>query len=327
MKAKPMIVQNLARIFLAVGLGLSLPSHSQDYPSKPIKLIVPVAPGAAFDSVTRILAEKLRTKWGQPVIVENRAGASHNIGAESVAKSAPDGYTLLSAPPPSLVINKSLFPKLAYDPDAFVPVSVVVSTYNVLVVNASVPAENLQQLIAYAKANPEKLNYASAGSGSTPHLAAEMFKTMAGVKIAHIPYKGTSQAIVELMAGRVEIMFSDIGLALPHIRSGKLRVLAVGSEKRSSVLPEIPAMSEVLPGFLSVLWLGVVAPAGTPPAVANQFSGAIAEILKQPDVAKRMLELNFDPVASTPAEMAHFMAQERVRWRKVVRDSGATAEQ
>ena len=322
-----MMLKTLAKLFLMVGLGFSLSVHSQDYPSKPIKLIVPVATGAAFDSVTRLLAEKLRNKWGQPVIVENRAGASHNMGAEAVFKSPPDGYTMLFAPPPALVINKSLFPKLAYEPDAFVPVSVVVSTYNVLLVSNNVPAENLQQLIAYAKANPERLNYASAGSGSTPHLAAEMFKTMAGIKIAHIPFKGTSQAILEVMGGRVDIMFSDIGLALPHIRSGKLRVLAVASEKRSSVLPEIPAMSEVLPGFLSILWLGVVAPTGTPPAIANQFSGAIAEILKQPDIANRLLEMNFDPVGSTPTAMSLFMAQERVRWKKVIHDSGATAEQ
>ena len=322
-----MMVQTLAKLIFALGLGLSLSAHSEDYPSKPIKLIVPVATGAAFDTVTRMLAEKLRNKWGQPVIVENRAGASHNMGAEAVSRSAPDGYTMLFAPPPALVINKSLFSKLAYEPDAFVPVSVVVSTYNVLVVNNSVPAENVQQLIAYAKANPEKLNYASAGSGSTPHLAAEMFKTMAGITIAHIPFKGTSQAILELMGGRVDIMFSDIGLALPHIRSGKLRVLAVASEKRSSVMPEIPAMSEVLPGFLSILWLGVVAPTGTPPIIANQFSSAIAEILKQPDVANRLLEMNFDPVGSTPSSMVLFMAQERVRWKKVIRDSGATAEQ
>ena len=322
-----MMVQTLAKVIFALGLGLSLSVHSEDYPSKPIKLIVPVATGAAFDTVTRLLAEKLRNKWGQPVIVENRAGASHNMGAEAVFRSAPDGYTMLFAPPPALVINKSLFSKLAFEPDAFVPVSVVVSTYNVLVVNTSVPAESVQQLIAYAKTNPDRLNYASAGSGSTPHLAAEMFKTMAGIKIAHIPFKGTSQAILELMGGRVDIMFSDIGLALPHIRSGKLRVLAVAGEKRSSVLPETPAMSEVLPGFLSVLWLGVVAPTGTPPAIANQFSSAIAEILKQPDVANRLLEMNFDPVGSTPSAMSLFMAQERVRWKKVIRDSGATAEQ
>ena len=322
-----MMFQTIAKLMMSLGLGLSLCVHAEDYPSKPIKLIVPVATGAAFDTVTRLLAEKLRSKWGQPVIVENRAGASHHMGAEAVFKSPPDGYTMLFAPPPALVINKSLFSKLSFEPEAFVPVSVVVSTYNVLVVNANVPAENVQQLIAYAKANPDRLNYASAGSGSTPHLAAEMFKTMAGIKVAHIPFKGTSQAILELMGGRVDIMFSDIGLALPHIRSGKLRVLAVASEKRSSVLPEVPAMSEVLPGFLSILWLGVVAPSGTPPAIANQFSSVIAEILKQPDVANRLLEMNFDPVGSTPSAMQSFMAQERVRWRKVIRDSGATAEQ
>jgi tripartite-type tricarboxylate transporter receptor subunit TctC len=322
-----MMLQSLAKLIFTVGLAFSLCAHSQDYPSKPIKLIVPIATGAAFDTVTRLLAEKLHNKWGQPVIVENRAGASHNMGAEAVFRSAPDGYTMLFAPPPALVINKSLFSKLAYDPDAFVPVSVVVSTYNVLAVNTSVPAQSVQQLIAYAKANPDRLNYASAGSGSTPHLAAEMFKTMAGITIAHIPFKGTSQAILEVMGGRVDMMFVDIGLALPHIRSGKLRVLAVAGEKRSSVLPEVPAMSEVLPGFLSILWLGVVAPSGTPPAIANQFSSAIAEILKQPDVANRLLEMNFDPVGSTPSAMQSFMAQERVRWRKVIRDSGATAEQ
>ena len=249
------MLQSLAKLIFTVGLAFSLCAHSQDYPSKPIKLIVPIATGAAFDTVTRLLAEKLHNKWGQPVIVENRAGASHNMGAEAVFRSAPDGYTMLFAPPPALVINKSLFSKLAYDPDAFVPVSVVVSTYNVLAVNTSVPAQSVQQLIAYAKANPDRLNYASAGSGSTPHLAAEMFKTMAGITIAHIPFKGTSQAILEVMGGRVDMMFVDIGLALPHIRSGKLRVLAVASEKRSSVLPETPAMSEVLPGFLSVIWL------------------------------------------------------------------------
>jgi tripartite-type tricarboxylate transporter receptor subunit TctC len=322
-----MMLQSLAKLFFTVGLAFSLCAHSQDYPSKPIKLIVPIATGAAFDTVTRLLAEKLHNKWGQPVIVENRAGASHNMGAEAVFRSAPDGYTMLFAPPPALVINKSLFSKLAYDPDAFVPVSVVVSTYNVLAVNTSVPAQSVQQLIAYAKANPDRLNYASAGSGSTPHLAAEMFKTMAGITIAHIPFKGTSQAILEVMGGRVDMMFVDIGLALPHIRSGKLRVLAVASEKRSSVLPETPAMSEVLPGFLSVIWLGVVAPTGTPPAIANQFSSAIAEILKQPDVANRLLELHFDPIGSTPDAMSLFMGQERVRWKKVIRDSGATADQ
>lgn len=321
-----MMIKKLVKIIFTFGLWLALSVSSQEYPSKPIKLIEPVATGATFDTVTRLIAEKLRIKWGQPVIVENHPGASHNMGAEVVFKSPSDGYTMLFAPPPALVINKSLFSKIGFEPEAFVPVSVVVSTYNVLVVNSNLPVDNLQQLIAYAKANPDLLNYASAGSGSTPHLAAELFKTMAGVKIAHIPFKGTSQAILELIGGHVDMMFSDIGLALPHIRSGKLKVLAVASEKRKSALPDTPAVSEVLPGFLSILWLGVVAPPGTPQAIANQFSNTIAEILKQPDVANRLYEMNFDQVGSTPDVMRQFMAQERIRWKKVIHDSGATAE-
>jgi len=300
---------------------------AEDYPSKQIRIIVPIASGASFDTASRLFAEKLREKWGQPAVVENRAGASHNIGAEAVFRAAPDGYTLLFAPPPSLVINKSLFAKLAYDPELFVPVSVVLSTYNMLVVNPTkVTAASVQQLIDFAKAKPAGLNYASSGSGTTPHLAAELFNTMAGINIVHVPYKGTSPAIVDLMAGQVDIMFADIGLAGPYIRSGKLRVLAVASEKRSASMPAIPAMSETLPGFLSVIWLGVVAPPGTPSAVSRQISIAIAEILKQPDVVKRLLDMNFDAVGSTPEEMALFMAQERDRWGNVIRASGAKAE-
>lgn len=314
-----------AAILLSTALLFCLAARAQDYPGRPVKIIVPIASGASFDTAARLFAEKLREKWGQPVIVENRAGAAHNIGAEAVSRAAPDGYTLLFAPPPSLVINKSLFAKLAYDPDAFAPISVVLSTYNVLVVHPKVAADSVRQLIDFAKANPDRLNYASAGSGTTPHLAAELFKVMAGVKMVHIPYKGTSPAIMELMGGQVEVMFSDIGLAHPHIRAGKLRLLAVASEKRSSAFPDIPALSEVLPGFLSVIWLGVVAPAGTPSAIAHRISAAIAEVLKLPDVAKRLADMNFDPIGGTPEEMARFMTQERERWGSVIRASGATA--
>jgi tripartite-type tricarboxylate transporter receptor subunit TctC len=315
----------IARMLLAAVIAVPAVAGAYDYPTKQVKIIVPIASGASFDTATRLIAEKLREKWGQPVIVENRAGAGHNMGAEAVAKAVPDGYTLLSAPPPSLVINKSLYGKLAFDPDAFVPISVVLSTYNLLAVNPKVTAESVQQLIDFAKANPGRLNYASAGSGTTPHLAAELFNTMAGVRIVHIPYKGTSPAIMDLMAGQVEVMFVDVGLALPHIRSGRLRLLAVASEKRSIAFPDVPAMSEFLPGFLSVIWMGMAAPAGTPPSIATQIAGTVSEILKQPDVAKRLQELNFDPIGSTPEEMAQFMAQERERWGKVIRSSGATA--
>ncbi len=319
---KPLLI----RILLAAGLAFPLAVHGQDYPSKMIKIIVGMAPGVTFETVTRIIAEKLRDKWSQPVIVDNRPGASSNIAAELVSRAAPDGYTLMFATQSVLAVNKSLFAKLTYDPDAFVPVSVVLSTYNVLLVNPKVPAVSVQQLIDYAKANPDRRNYSSGGNGSSTNLAGELFKTMAGVKIVHVPYKGGGASIMALMSGEVHSSFVDIAMALPLIRSGKVRVLAVASEKRSSVLPDIPAMSEVLPGFLSVLWMGAVAPAGTPSAIANQLSGAIAEILKQPDVAKRLLDMNFDPIGSTPKEMALFMAQERERWGKVVRDSGAKSD-
>ncbi len=315
-----------AAAVFASALAFSPAVLAEDYPGKPIRIIVPIASGASFDTASRLVADKLREKWGQPAVVENRAGASHNIGAEFVFKAAPDGYTLLFAPPPSLVINKSLFAKLPYDPDLFVPVSVVLSTYNMLVVNPKVTAASVQQLIDFAKANPARLNYASSGSGTTPHLAAELFNTMAGVKTVHVPYKGTSPAIMDLMGGQVDIMFADIGLAGPYIRSGKLRVLAVASQKRSATMPDIPAMSETLPGFLSVIWLGVVAPPGTPSAIAHQVSTAISEILKQPDISKRLLDMSFDALGSTPEEMAQFMSQERERWGRVIRASGARAE-
>ncbi len=316
---KPLLI----RILLAAGLAFSLAAHGQDYPSKIIKIITSTATGTTFDAVSRIIAEKLRDKWGQPVIVENRPGASGNIAADLVSRAAPDGYTLLFTTQSVLAVNKSLFAKLTYDPDAFVPVSMILSTYNVLLVNPKVPAVSVQQLIDYAKANPDRLNYSSGGTGSSTHLAGELFKTMAGVKIVHVPYKSGPASIMALMSGEVHMTFMDIAMALPNIRSGTVRLLAVASEKRSSVLPDIPAMSEVLPGFLSVLWLGGVAPAGTPSAIANQLSGAIAEILKQPDVAKRLLDMSFDPIGSTPKEMTLFMAQERERWGKVIRDSGA----
>lgn len=315
-----------AAAVLVCAVQVSASTFAEDYPSKPIRIIVPLASGASFDTASRLLADKLREKWGQPAVVEDRAGASHNIGAEAAFKAPPDGYTLLFAPPPSLVINKSLFAKLAYDPDLFVPVSTVLSTYNMLVVNPKVTAANVQQLIEFAKAHPERLNYASSGSGTTPHLAAELFNTMAGVKIVHVPYKGTSPAIMDLMGGQVDIMFADIGLAGPYIRAGKLRVLAVASQKRSAAMPDIPAMSEILPGFLSVIWLGVVAPPGTPSPIAKQISAAIAEVLKQPDIEKRLADMSFDAIGSTPEEMALFMAQERDRWGKVIRASGAKAE-
>ncbi|MDB5793757.1 MAG: tripartite tricarboxylate transporter substrate binding protein, partial [Noviherbaspirillum sp.] len=303
-------------------LSIALPALAQsaaDYPNKMIKFIVPLPAGGGFDNAARMLAEKFRQKWGQTVVVENRPGAASNIGAETAFRAAPDGYTLLFTPPAPLVINKSVYPKLAYDPDAFVPIGVIAMAPNVLLVHPKVPANNVQQLIELAKANPDKLNYASGGSGATPHLTSEWFKLASGTKITHVPYKGNVNAHLGLLQGQVDMMFGELSSALPVIRMGTARALAVGSEKRSPFLPDVPAMSEVLPGFVSMSWLGVVAPPGTPPAIANKLSSSIAEILKQPDIAKQFHDMSFEAIGSTPAEMTQFLKAERERWGNVIR--------
>ncbi|OFZ90615.1 MAG: hypothetical protein A2V78_07170 [Betaproteobacteria bacterium RBG_16_64_18] len=316
----------LGRILFGAALVLSAAVHAQDYPSKPIKIIVPNPPGGGNDLTARLVAEKLREKWGQPVIVDNRAGASGRIGAEAVATTPPDGYTLLVTAPASLVINKSLYAKLSYDPDAFVPVSVIVAGPGALVVHPGVAATSVQQLIAFGKANPDKLTYASQGNGTIAHLAGALFQSMTGAQIVHVPYKGSAPAVADLLGGQVSMMFSELAPALVHIRAGKLRALAVGSEKRNPLLPDVPALSEVLPGFAFSYWIGMVAPAGTPPVIANKLSAEIREGLRQPEVAKRLVELNLEAIASTPVEMAAFMKRESERWGNVIRRSGIKSE-
>ena len=305
----------------ALGNGL----HAQEYPVKPIRIIVP-SPGGTVDVVARLFTGKLAEKFGQSVFIENRAGAGGNIGAEAVFKAAPDGYTLLAAPPGPLVINKSLYPRLAYDPDLFAPVAILATAPQVLVVHPRIKAESLSQLIAHAKANPDRLNYGSAGAGSSLHLAAEMFKAMAGVKIVHVPYKGAGPALADLTGGQVDLMFMDLGAISPHVRAGKLRALGVASEKRNALLPDIPAVRESVPGFNSIFWAGLVGPQTLPAAIVNRLNAAVAEIAKHPDLAKRLVELSFEPNESTPAEIAVFMKQERDRWGTVIRAIGVIAE-
>lgn len=316
-----------SRILLALALSFSLAVGAQDYPSRPIKVIAPVPPGLGLDTFSRIVAEKLREKWGQPVIVENRAGASGHIGGEAAFRAAPDGYTILFAAHPQLVVHKSLYAKLPYDPDAFEPVAVLVKIPVVLVTNTKVAADSVQQLIGLAKDNPDRLTYASNGSGGTPHLAAEWLKTMAGVKILHVPYKSNTNAVTDMLGARVDMMFLNLDAVLPHIRAGKLRALAMAGDKRDALLPDTPTMSEVLPGFVLAPWWGAVAPPKTPAAIANKVSASITEILKQPDMAKRLFELgNIEAVGGTRAQMTQFMRQERERWAELVRVSGAKEE-
>jgi len=316
-----------AGALLAFAFACAAPALAADeFPTKPIKVIVPYAAGGGIDIVARIVAQKLQEKWGPAVIVENRGGAGGNLGAEDVFTAAPDGYTLLFTAQGPLVVNQSLYDKLAYDPAKFTPVSLVVIAYNALLAYPEVPATDLRQLIDYAKAHPDKLNYASQGVGTAAHLTAELFKSMAGIKIDHIPYRGSGPAVSDLVAGHVDLMFSELAPSLPYIQSGQLRALAVSSDKRLAVLPDIPTVSEVLPGFVVTSWWAIVAPPGTPAAITEKLSAGIGEVVREPDVAKKLTDLSMVPKGSTPGELAAFIKDEAERWGNVVRTSGAKAQ-
>ena len=307
-----------------LALGLAAQAQAQEYPAKPVRIIVPFPAGGGVDTMARLIGVKLSAKWGQPVLVENRAGAGGNLGAETVFRSPPDGLTLLFMAGP--FVQKSLYPKLNYDPEQLVPLSIAAVAYSVLVVNPKVPAQTLPELIAYAKANPGKLNYASQGIASFANLVGEMFKDMVGIKIVHVPYKGNSPALTDLLSGQVDMMFINFGTALPHIRSGKLRGLAIGSEKRSPLLPNLPTVSETVPGFVSMVWWVFFAPPGTPPAIANKISAAIQEALRAPEIASALSTNVVDGVGGTPAETGQMIRQDNDRWIKVIKAAGITAE-
>lgn len=319
-----MIVRKV--LFFVSLVFLHAAACAQDYPNKPIRIIVPTAPAGGVDGVARVVAQKLQEKWGQPVTVENRAGASGAIGAEVVFRATPDGYTLLVGTPGALVTNKLLLAKLAYDSDAFAPVSVIAESPQVLVAYAKLGADSLQGLIALAKANPDRLNYGSPGNGTVPQLALELLKATAGIKIVHVPFKGNAPALAALLGGQVEMMIDAISTTRAGVRAGTLRALAVTGAKRHPSLPEVPTVSEVLPGFLAVVWYGMVAPPGTPAAITTRLSAAVAEIVKLPDAAKRLVDMNVDPIAGTPAEMAQFVRRESEVWGGIIRSAGITSE-
>jgi tripartite-type tricarboxylate transporter receptor subunit TctC len=310
----------LRLLVLIIAFWATATASGQDWPAKPVRIIVPFPPGGSADLLPRIVGEKLAGKFGQPVIVENRPGAAGNIGASAVFQADPDGYTLLSAPPPPLVINRLLYPKLAFDSTKFVPISVIAAIPNVLLVNPRVPASSVAELIAYAKANPGTLNYSSQGGGTTSHLTAELFRSMAGgLQIAHVPYKGTAPALAALVAGEVDMMCDNLGVSLPHVKAGRIKALAVASAKRVPSLPDVPALAESLPGFEAVAWFGIVGPPGLPTPIAQKVSAGVAEALRDPEVQARLAALSAEPMGYTPEQTAAYMRTETQRWASVIR--------
>jgi tripartite-type tricarboxylate transporter receptor subunit TctC len=317
------------RLLLASALALgSVNAWAQaDWPSKPVKIVVPFAPGGTTDLTARIVAEQLGQTFKQNFIVENKAGAGGNLGANEVAKAAPDGYTFLMGTPGTQAINQFLYPKMPYDTAKdLVPVSFVVRVPNVLMVNPQLPAKDIKALIALLKAQPGKLSYGTPGNGSTGHLSTELFKTQAGVFVTHIPYRGSGPMLQDLIAGQVQMSIDNLPSALPLIQSGKITALGVTSEQPVATLPGVPPIASVLPGYVAESWFVLVAPAGTPQPIIDKMSAEVDRILKKPDVAERFAKLGATPVGGTPKQLGDFIAAETRKWQKVVKDSGAKVD-
>ena len=313
--------------------GLALASfaalaHAQAWPSKPIKWIVPFAPGGTTDILARTVAEKLAPVLGQPVVIENKPGAGGGVGAEFTAKAAPDGYTIMGGTISTHAINASLYNKLPYDPvKDFVAITLIARVPNMLVVNPAIPASNVKELIALLKANPGKYSFASSGNGTSQHLSGELFKSMAGVEMQHIPYKGSPPALQDVMGGQVAMTFDNITTAWPLAKAGKLRALAVTTATRSAIAPDVPTLAESgLPGFEVGSWQGVFAPAGTPPEIVKRLNVEIVKILNLPDVKEKLTGLGAEPVGNSSEEFSAMVKAEVVKWADVVKKSGARVD-
>ncbi len=321
----------LDRILLAAALALvALPVRAQsDYPSKPVRIIVPFGPGGAADTLPRLLAQHLGPMWGQPVVVENRTGAAGNIGMEQGAKAPPDGYTLTSAPVGNLAINPHLYSKLSFDVlKDFTPITLIASVQNVLVLNPAVPANDLKELIAYAKARPGKLTYGSGGVGTQAHIGGEIFESMAGIHMVHVAYKGVGDSVRDLLGGQIDMIFAQIPAVKAHIDSGKLRALGVASLKRTPVLPNVPTIAEAggLAGFQAVSWYALVGPAGMPPAVVAKIQTDAAKVIHLPEIRERLQGLGAEPVGSTSAELAAAIKADYDRYGEVIKRLGIKAD-
>jgi tripartite-type tricarboxylate transporter receptor subunit TctC len=309
----------MQRIFLVSMLFASGAALAQAFPAKPVRVVVPFPPGGGTDIVARTVTPKMAEILGQPFVIENRAGAGGNIGTEAVAKSPADGYTLLVASA-STAINTTLVPNLSWSVSDFAPVVLMVVNNHLLAAHPSVPANNVRELLALARAKPGQVTYASYGSGSSAHLTAELFKLMAGVDLLHVPYKGAAPAVNDLLGGQVNVIFADVAAMLSHLKSGKLKPLGIGAAKRFEGLPEVPTIDESgVPGFEAGGFLGLVAPAGTPPAVIQSLNAAAQKSLAQPDVRERLLALASPPVGGTPEQFASHLKREIDKWARVIR--------
>ena len=324
---------NVRVIALSAAVAFSLhltdcrADDATNYPSQTIKIIVAFPAGGTADTLPRIVAEKLRQKWNQSVIIENRSGAGGNIGAEVVASSPPDGYTLLASPPGPIAINETLYKKLSFRPSELKPITVLGTAPNVLDVRPDFPARTVQALVDYAKANPGKVSFASQGNGSTSHLTAILFEKLTGTKMVHIPYRGSSPALQDIMGNTVDLFFDNLGSSMSLHLGGKLRILGVCDAERASSLPDVPTVREAgVPDFASVTWFALVAPKGTPDAILAKLNSAVTEILREPDIQAQFLKLGVQPAPMDIPATARFLDEERARWGDIIRSAGVTLE-
>ena len=315
-------------VVLGAGLLGGTSALAQAYPTKPVTIIVPFAAGGTTDILARIIGQALTAELGQSVVVDNRAGAGGNIGGQAAAKAAPDGHTLFMGTVGTHAINASLYKKMPFDPvKDFAPLSRVANVPNLLVANPNQPFKSVKDLIAYAKANPGKVNFGSSGNGSSIHLSGELFKSLAKVDMQHVPYKGSAPAVTDLLGNQIGIMFDNMPSAIQHVRSGKLAPLAVTTAKRSPELPNVPTIAEAgVPGYEATSWFGMFAPAGTPAPVLAKLNAAIVKVLAQPDVKKKINEQGAEVYSETPEQFAAFIQAESVKWGKVVKESGASLD-
>ena len=321
----------LAALAMAAGVVFTAGqggAATQAYPNRPVRMVVPFPAGAGVDIVARMIGIPLTEAWGQPVVIDNRPGAGGTIACELAAKAAPDGYTLLIGNVSTIAMAPSLYKKVNYDPiRSFAPITLVDTSANVLVVHPSVPVTTTQAFIALAKSKPGQINYASAGSGTSPHLAAELFKSMAGVNIVHVPYKGSPQALTDLLGGQTQLMFASLVSALPHIRQNRLRALGVTSVQRAAALPDTPTIGESgLRGYDVSVWMGILAPAGTPPEIVARIHREIARIVQSPDIRERLAAQGLEAATNTPAEFSAYIEAEVAKWGRVIRQAGVTAD-